>query len=100
MAPVLEPPEEDSETAVIQHNAEAHRDAMILILCVFGKAIDQVAFLVSDNCSLNKRLAQDQSSPALTLSQPASKLSRTNRTLRAARRKRLTNVSCESPRTK
>eukprot|EP00644_Phytophthora_capsici_P018605 jgi/Phyca11/128089/e_gw1.73.133.1 len=58
MAPVLEPPEEDSETAVIQHNAEAHRDAMVLILHVFGKTIDQVAFLVSDNCSLNKRLAR------------------------------------------
>ncbi|ETN00022.1 hypothetical protein PPTG_24339 [Phytophthora nicotianae INRA-310] len=63
MASVLEPPEEDSETAVIQHKAY------------------RVAFLVSDNCSLNKRLAQDQSWPALTLSQPASKFSLTNRTL-------------------
>ncbi|POM64142.1 Hypothetical protein PHPALM_20371 [Phytophthora palmivora] len=58
MAPILEPPEPDADDTVIVHNAEAHRDAFILILTVFGKKIDQVIFLVSDNCPLNKKLAR------------------------------------------
>jgi hypothetical protein len=58
MTPVLEPPDDDSGDVIIIHNAESHHDTIILILRVFGKTIDQVVFLVSDNCSLNKRLAR------------------------------------------
>lgn len=58
MAPVLEPLDEDADEAVIAHNAEAHRDAFVLVLTVFGKSVDQVIYLVSDNCPLNKKLAR------------------------------------------
>ncbi|GMF46637.1 unnamed protein product [Phytophthora fragariaefolia] len=58
MAPVLEPPYPDADDSVITHKAEAHRDAFVLILAVFGKSQDQILFLVSDNCPLNKKLAR------------------------------------------
>ncbi|GMF48081.1 unnamed protein product [Phytophthora fragariaefolia] len=44
MAPVLEPPDPDADDSVITHNAEAHRDAFVLILAVFGKSLDQILF--------------------------------------------------------
>ncbi|GMF47584.1 unnamed protein product [Phytophthora fragariaefolia] len=58
MAPVLEPPDPDADDSVITHKAEAHRDAFVLILAVFGKSQYQILFLVSDNCPLNKKLAR------------------------------------------
>ncbi|KAE9011801.1 hypothetical protein PF005_g10813 [Phytophthora fragariae] len=58
MALELEPPDEDADDSVITHKAEAQRDVFGLILTVFGKTVDQIIFLVSDNYPLNKKLAR------------------------------------------
>lgn len=47
LAPVISDPDTN-------HNAETHKAAIATVLGFFGKTIDQVAFLVSDNYSLKR----------------------------------------------
>ncbi|KAG6612736.1 uncharacterized protein IUM83_03207 [Phytophthora cinnamomi] len=40
------------------HNAVTHKAAFHDVLSYFGKTLSQVAFLIGDNCSVNKKLAR------------------------------------------
>lgn len=50
MAPIMDEPDD-------RLNAEGHRNAIERFLPYFGKSLSNVLFLVGDNCTVNKRLA-------------------------------------------
>ncbi|POM70128.1 Hypothetical protein PHPALM_13482, partial [Phytophthora palmivora] len=51
IAPIIYSPDDS-------HDATTHKSAIKEVLSYFGKTTEQVAFLIGDNCAVNKRLAR------------------------------------------